>query len=211
MDKFILIAIILFSAVLFVRILPVLLERMRGEEKLPYERKKYLLTKTEVDFLNFLEKAVAGQYVIVPQVRLIDLFYLKGAGRNYMSYRGKIDRKSVDFVLLERENMSPVLAIELDDHSHDREKRKERDEFVNRVFETAGLPLVRFKVHSSYTTEDISAEIDRAVKKESGEEEMEHQGRACPQCDGHLVLRKGSRGSFYGCSHFPRCKYTAPS
>lgn len=30
----------------------------------------------------------------------------------------------------------------------------------------------------------------------------------CPHCDGHLVLRKGPYGEFYGCSSFPECRYT---
>lgn len=30
----------------------------------------------------------------------------------------------------------------------------------------------------------------------------------CPRCGGLLVHRTGKYGSFYGCSNFPRCKYT---
>ena len=30
----------------------------------------------------------------------------------------------------------------------------------------------------------------------------------CPQCGGVLVLRKGKHHDFYGCSNFPRCRYT---
>lgn len=30
----------------------------------------------------------------------------------------------------------------------------------------------------------------------------------CPRCRGELILRKGSRGSFYGCSSFPKCRHT---
>lgn len=28
----------------------------------------------------------------------------------------------------------------------------------------------------------------------------------CPECDGHLVLRRSKHGLFYGCSRFPRCR-----
>ena len=31
----------------------------------------------------------------------------------------------------------------------------------------------------------------------------------CPQCESPLSLRKGSKGHFYGCSTFPKCKFTA--
>ena len=30
----------------------------------------------------------------------------------------------------------------------------------------------------------------------------------CPYCGNRLVLRKGSHGEFYGCSEFPRCRFT---
>ena len=33
----------------------------------------------------------------------------------------------------------------------------------------------------------------------------------CPKCGGKLVLRSGQYGEFYGCSNYPKCKYTHPS
>lgn len=30
----------------------------------------------------------------------------------------------------------------------------------------------------------------------------------CPKCGAQLVLRKGSYGKFYGCSNYPRCRFT---
>lgn len=30
----------------------------------------------------------------------------------------------------------------------------------------------------------------------------------CPRCGGNLVLRNGKNGQFYGCSNYPRCKFT---
>lgn len=30
----------------------------------------------------------------------------------------------------------------------------------------------------------------------------------CPRCGGKLILRKGQYGKFYGCSNYPKCKYT---
>lgn len=33
----------------------------------------------------------------------------------------------------------------------------------------------------------------------------------CPKCGGVLVLRHGKYGNFYGCSNYPKCKFTTPS
>lgn len=30
----------------------------------------------------------------------------------------------------------------------------------------------------------------------------------CPQCGGNLVTRTGKYGTFYGCSNYPKCKFT---
>jgi len=30
----------------------------------------------------------------------------------------------------------------------------------------------------------------------------------CPRCSGNLVLRNGKYGQFYGCSNYPRCRFT---
>ena len=30
----------------------------------------------------------------------------------------------------------------------------------------------------------------------------------CPRCGGELVLRNGKHGKFYGCSNFPKCRFT---
>lgn len=38
------------------------------------------------------------------------------------------------------------------------------------------------------------------------QKELEHN--ICPRCGGTLILRKGNSGSFYGCSNYPRCKFT---
>jgi 5-methylcytosine-specific restriction endonuclease McrA len=34
------------------------------------------------------------------------------------------------------------------------------------------------------------------------------QGHTCARCGAPLVLRKGKNGEFYGCSNYPKCKYT---
>lgn len=33
----------------------------------------------------------------------------------------------------------------------------------------------------------------------------------CPLCGGNLVIRNGKYGQFYGCSNYPKCKYTHPT
>lgn len=50
--------------------------------------------------------------------------------------------------------------------------------------------------------------IQHNVKKKKQHEKASLQQNACPKCGGQLVMRKGKYGIFYGCSSFPKCKYT---
>lgn len=34
------------------------------------------------------------------------------------------------------------------------------------------------------------------------------EGTVCPFCGGQLILRNGKNGSFYGCSSYPKCRFT---
>ena len=38
--------------------------------------------------------------------------------------------------------------------------------------------------------------------------QKELEQNICPRCGGTLILRSGSNGSFYGCSNYPKCKFT---
>ena len=35
-----------------------------------------------------------------------------------------------------------------------------------------------------------------------------NENNCCPKCGGRLILREGKYGKFYGCSNFPKCRYT---
>ncbi|XRO76689.1 DNA topoisomerase I [Methanocaldococcus sp. 10A] len=40
--------------------------------------------------------------------------------------------------------------------------------------------------------------------------EVKEENRKCPKCGANLILKKGVYGAFYGCSNYPKCKYTEP-
>ena len=56
-----------------------------------------------------------------------------------------------------------VCAIELDDVSHLRPDRIERDKFVNHAFESAGLPLLRIPVEKAYKAAEVRDLIEAAI------------------------------------------------
>lgn len=40
------------------------------------------------------------------------------------------------------------------------------------------------------------------------ETQKEIDNNICPRCGGKMVLRNGKNGNFYGCSNYPKCKFT---
>lgn len=109
-----------------------------------YSAKKSLMSKTEADFFIKLEHAVNERYYVFPQVHLSALLDHKVEGQEWRYAFRHINGKSVDYVLCDRSTLAPVYAIELDDFTHKRSDRIERDNEVERIFREAQLPLVRF-------------------------------------------------------------------
>lgn len=131
---------------------------------LPFRKKDYLLTKAERSFYNALRQAVAGEWVVFAKVRLLDLLWLPRGTSNSQAHRNRVQSKHVDFVLCEPDLLTPVLVIELDDASHERADRQDRDALVDAVLRSAGLPVLHAAARSSYVTADLARRIRKAIR-----------------------------------------------
>lgn len=129
-------------------------------EKFPYRKKDYLLTVAERKFYDVL-KPIAEQQnlVIFSKVRLEDLLWLPHGTLNRLRWRGYVRSRSLDFVLCDKQVLRPVLVIELDDSSHNRPDRIDRDNLIDHIFSDAGLPILHQRVLSFYNTEEISKNV----------------------------------------------------
>lgn len=104
---------------------------------LPYAAIPTLLTRAEQQFFAALQAAVPDGLMICPQVRLANLVRPTARQRTQNQYDFyRIQAKCVDFVLCDRMTTAPRLVVELDDTSHERQDRKERDAFVDAVLAT---------------------------------------------------------------------------
>jgi hypothetical protein len=205
-----------------------------ANEALPYRVRDDFLSPAEMAFYRVLVVAVNGQAVICPKVNLADLFFVIQPQKNY-SYRGRIAQKHVDFLLCQPQSMKPLAGIELDDSSHGRPDRQERDEFVDRVFQTAKLPLIHVPCRSGYEVEEIRRMVEEGMRgRDEGSgfgvqgrgggagnrgedaglvapglpEKKTLPGKMCPKCGVPMVKREGARGAFWGCPNYPKCRQT---
>ncbi len=128
-----------------------------------YGKRDYMMSQAEHTLFYLLCQLYADQYFIFPQVKLDKIFYVKSPFKYQHQYLNHIDRKSVDFLLCQKNPVRPVVAIELDDHSHQTEKRKARDKFVEALFSTTQLPLVRIPCQPVYALEALKECIDPSL------------------------------------------------
>lgn len=132
-----------------------------GDDVPPYVRREALLTEGELVFYHILREAVAERWSVCAMVRLADLIQVRRQARDHLAWRNRILSKHVDFVLCEHDTMRVRLAVELDDRSHDRPDRVERDAFLDSALEAAGVPLLRVKAAGSYDVQQLREAVER--------------------------------------------------
>ena len=133
-------------------------------DKFPYRKKDYLLTAAERSFYEVLSGIIDEQLHIFPKVRLADVLWIPKGTQNRQSHFNRIQSKQLDFVLCDRENIAPVLVIELDDASHEREDRRERDAFLDDALATAGLPILHITAKRSYVPKELADLIQEKLQ-----------------------------------------------
>ena len=128
-----------------------------------YQAKQFVMTKSEHDAFDALNQAVGDKYYIFPQVHISTFIDWKVKGQNWNAAMRHINQKSVDFLLCDKVWVNPKLAIELDDSTHDRDDREERDTEVQRILASAHFPLIRI-THSDLSFESLKELILKAQK-----------------------------------------------
>ena len=201
-----------------------------AEDSLPYRTQDDFLSKAELSFHHVLSSILKERAVICPKVRLGDIFSV-GKAKKWMSFVNRIASKHIDFLICDPKTMKPLTAIELDDSSHRRSDREERDKFVDRVFATAALPLVHIKAQRQYNAKDLATQLlpllnmrgNPSVEAVSALQQASirwantaRSAPSCPRCGVEMVLRTAKGGAnrgkqFYGCPNYPKCREIAPT
>lgn len=128
---------------------------------LPYELGRPLLSPAERSFFGVLEQAVAPQYRVLAKVRVADVIApRKGLQpKQRAAAFNRIRAKHFDFVLCRADTLTVVAAVELDDSSHDREDRRQRDALLRGACFAAKLPLHSIKAQRSYNIPALRAQL----------------------------------------------------
>ncbi len=118
-----------------------------------YQAKK-LLTYTELKFYDALKIAIPNNYLIYPQINLASIINRTDKHK----YQSELYR-NIDFVVFNKE-YSPILLIEINDKTHNKQDRKDRDNKVKEICQQANLPIIAFwtdyGINQSYINNKIA-------------------------------------------------------
>ncbi|MGD9678526.1 MAG: DUF2726 domain-containing protein [Vulcanibacillus sp.] len=211
------------------QILGILPKNRVENNKLPYLVRDDFLSLSELSFYKILGQVTGEKVVICPKVSLKDIFFVTESDRSLNSiYLNKISRKHVDFLLCRPHTMKLICGIELDDISHNRKDRIDRDRFVEEIFQTAGLELIRFKNKRAYTINELEKVLLKVLYFNENKEVTNTLDNSiiinseasinksfvkpiCPRCGTPMILREAKKGDnkgnkFYGCINYPKCR-----
>ncbi len=112
---------------------------------------KYLLTQNEMHEFRKLQKhAEEHSLMICPKVRVLDIIEPRGYLKKYDSLRYKVQAKHVDFLICDRDLRIKAI-IEIDDNSHNKPDRIERDQFLDQIFQSVGYRII----HTRSITDEL--------------------------------------------------------
>lgn len=82
---------------------------------------------------------------------------------NWIRAFNQIKAKHFDFVVCAPETFTVVAVVELDDSSHRSKLAGKRDRVKDHACQSAGIPLLRFEVKSSYDVYHIGMQIQQVL------------------------------------------------
>jgi hypothetical protein len=108
----------------------------------PFYLKKVMSQPEQILYHRLV--AALPDHIVLAQVQLSRVLAVnKGADRR--KWHNRINQKSLDFVICAKD-ASVVVAIELDDRSHEKKMRIEADDAKEKALASAGVSLIRWHV-----------------------------------------------------------------
>ena len=116
--------------------------------------KKRLMTRTEKQYFDYIKNSINPSYIVQPQVNLASIIIKVGNFR----FQNELFR-NIDFGIFDK-NYNIVLLIEINDETHFRKDRIERDERVRSIVDSAEIPLITFYPECDMDEEYIKKRIN---------------------------------------------------
>lgn len=124
-----------------------------------------LMTDSEVLFFHKLEQALP-EYRIFSQVQLSRMIEpTEDVGKERQFWFNRVCRQSVDFVLVDKDLQTVLLAIELDDWTHESQARQRQDAKKDKALASAGIPIMRFHAGKMPSSQIIRHDVLQVLRQ----------------------------------------------
>jgi hypothetical protein len=136
-----------------------MLNKTRRDEapNTPFARSAHLFSPTERSFLQILDQAVGDNARVFGKVRVADVVVpgegMTGGGWKE-AYR-KVSGHHFDFLLCNRNDLSVICAIALDDGTHSLTGKSHPTAFLSEVCHAAGVPLIHVPASVASAIEEV--------------------------------------------------------
>ncbi len=132
-------------------------KELSSNEDFLYEAKKTLIIKSEQGFFEVIKASLPENYYVFPQINLATIIKKTDDSR----YHNELFR-NVDFLITDN-NYKPLIVVEINDPSHLRSDRRERDEKVQKICEEAGISLIKFWTDFGINPDYIKNKINETL------------------------------------------------
>lgn len=123
-----------------------------------------IMTDTEVVFFHKLKNALPEYHIFV-QVQLSRII---SSNSDTPSERGfwfnRICRQSVDYVIVDNDEQTTLVAIELDDWTHNSPSRQKADNKKDKALSSAGIAIVRFHAERMPSADMLRHDIMQVIQ-----------------------------------------------
>ncbi len=127
-----------------------------GKTDLPYTRRP-IMSQTELQVYDVLLDALPN-YMVFPQVQVSRV--IESPQENNLYWFNFINRLSYDFVVC-RPDGTPIVAIEIDDRSHEQTTRQQADTRKDLATIAAKISMLRWQVGEIPSVSEIAAQIQQ--------------------------------------------------
>jgi len=137
--------------------------QLRDDEP-SYLKRDSLLLEHEQRYFATLSRVIGYHARVFPKVRLSDLIEPHGVQPEQRNHWMRVQRRCVDFLLCSPNNLSPVLAIDLDTRAKKRRRESTPGgDILDKALKTAHIPLLRIRATREYDEHEVLNQIRLAL------------------------------------------------
>jgi len=134
-----------------------------------FRRKSCVMNPSELQLFRILQKLYGETYYIFPQMSLSNVLDIHEDFKDHDNLWREIDHRSLDYVFFDKQELSPILALELNGDSHKYFSRKNRDRVFEDIFQKAKIRFHCIQRVETYDEALLKQKLDQMLNSPTTE------------------------------------------